>query len=158
MIDHTDSKPYHPIEAALPDRAAMPRTFGKKMKRSNTVRASLLILSVWIVGVITGLIPENIDEDSGIWQIVRFLPIAAGVRLFILFWQTLIDAVECKSVGWVVGHFLFGPFSSIPYYLVTKERPPEPDPTPPFEHFSRRLPEEYEAEQDEDPMPDSAPS
>lgn len=117
------------------------------MDRSNTVRASLAIIGIWIVGVLVRIIPETINQDSGYRWILRLLGVAAALRLFILFWQTLVDAVQCRNVGWVIGHFLFGPVASIPYYLVTKERPPDPKPTPRFDHFTRRVPECSEAEQ-----------
>lgn len=92
------------------------------MDRSNTVRASLAIFAIWIVGAMVGVIPESIDQDSGPWWVFGLIVIVAGIRLFILFWQTLAHAVQCRSLGWVVGHVIFGPLASVAYYMDTKSQ------------------------------------
>jgi len=86
------------------------------MDRSNTVRASFAIIVIWLLGVIL----NNTLQQSASWIIVRLLVLAALLRLFVLFWQTLVHAVQSRSLGWVVGHFFFGSIASVLYYLVTK--------------------------------------
>ncbi len=120
------------------------------MKRSNTVRASLAIILICFVGVMTGIIPEAMNSDH--WWVVQILLFAACFRLFILFWQTLADAVECRSLGSVIWHFLFGPLASVLYYLFTKERPSEElRADPGYDHFTRGSHEVEAAEFRESP-------
>ena len=108
------------------------------MDSSNTVRGSFAILAIWIVGAMVGIIPENIDPNSGYWWFFGLIVFAAGIRLFILFWQTLAHAVERRSLGWVVSHFIFGPLASIVYYLVAKS--PTLSVTLPVAHAMRGQP------------------
>ena len=99
------------------------------MDRSNTGRVSFGIFAIWIVGVMLGIIPESIDQNSGYWWFFGLIVFAAAIRLFILFWQTLADAVQRRSLGWVFSHVIFGPLASIPYYLTAKSQPLSTTPT-----------------------------
>lgn len=98
------------------------------MRRSITVTPSILVLLAWLVGVAVGLIPEDVDPSSGVWWLIGFLPLAALLRLFILFWQTLGHATqhappEGRS-GWVIYHVVFGPIASVAYYYAYRSPSP----------------------------------
>jgi hypothetical protein len=92
----------------------------QQMEPSNTVRASFAIMVIWIVGVMVKIIPEVISQASGYWWFWGVFVVFAAIRLFILFWQTLADAVHSRRLGWVVAHVLFGPFASAAYYMTAE--------------------------------------
>ena len=100
-----------------------PLTRRLTMNRSYTVRASLAIFAIWILGELIGVFPESFDQNSGYWWFFGWIIFAAWIRVFILFWQTLAFALQSRSLGWVVGHVMFGPLASIGYYLSTEPQP-----------------------------------
>ena len=126
------------------------------MDRSNTVRASLAIVVIWLLGSMAGLIPDNTLQQSAPWMILGLFVLAAMLRLFALFWQTLAHAVQARSLGWVVGHFFFGPIASAAYYLGAKS--PSGNNTRPPESFGDRAIRNRNAEQGGAPDAQPAPS
>ncbi len=91
-----------------------------KMYRSKTVTPSWIIIVIWIAGSATKLIPTETDQGPSAWNYLGWIVFVAWIRLTILWWQTLYNAVKYahpdSRMTWVVGLILFGPFVSIPYY------------------------------------------
>lgn len=88
------------------------------MKRDITVTLSLVVLAVEYAAGFALRLPQPT------WLVVLLVMVPqglAGVRGFVLWFQTLADACrpgegKPARTGWIVLHFLFGPLASYPYY------------------------------------------
>jgi len=54
----------------------------------------------------------------GLWL---FLAFVIGIRMLVLWFQTLIHAAQNSRVGWVICHVLFGNLASIIYFYMHQE-------------------------------------
>jgi hypothetical protein len=93
------------------------------MRRDFTIGLSLIVLLIWIVGAVTGHIPNEIvlsSDQSTAVKAFGTLGVLSILRLMILFLQTLIYAAHNASrdskTGLIIFHLILGPVISVPYY------------------------------------------
>ena len=95
------------------------------MKKSYTVIVSLWVIGVWIVLSVSRIVPASLNDAEGFLAILFWAVLFAAIRLFALYWQTLIHAIQYvprhNRVAWIIGHFIFGILASIPYYFIMQE-------------------------------------
>lgn len=84
------------------------------MNRDSSVTISLIALFGGL------LLAVLVPPLRGLWTFVMFL---AGIRLFVLWFQTLIHAVKNSEVGWVIGHVIFGNLVSLIYFYSRQDSP-----------------------------------
>jgi hypothetical protein len=100
----------------------------EEMKRDITIPVSavLLITAIAVLSVYesTAEMPLSgqITKEMPGWQLVTFgMLFVSMLRLIILWWQTLFDAIRPKDQsesrsGWIILHFVLGFFTPYLYY------------------------------------------
>ena len=89
------------------------------MKRNKFTTASIFICVTFALLGLTGLIPHG---NSNLWSIFGPLLIVTGLRLTVLFFQTLMESAQKKQHLWLIFHLLGGLLTSIIYYFQIQKK------------------------------------
>jgi hypothetical protein len=116
------------------------------MRRDITVTISAIAFAyIWLFGLFTGKSgATHYGSNPPLEFHLVFWPLLfATLRALILWFQTLIDAARPRDqkearVGWIIGHVIFGPFASYPYYYLYRVSAPGQSTIPSEDEIKRR--------------------
>ena len=95
------------------------------MKRDPTVLGSLvLFLAAWVLALIFEMPHPLTREHAVVFHVIFWIMVAAGIRIGILWVQTLFHAVSYARSDWavwVLAHIVLGPVASYIYYFNSRK-------------------------------------